>query len=67
VEQEVERGEQEGRRLAGTCLRLAGNVVAFECEGQRARLDGRTKGKTGVGNALRDLLVQWQFVEPEMA
>ena len=50
--------DQEGRRLAGAGLRLAGDVEAGERAGQRLGLDRRAALEAGVGDAARQRLGQ---------
>jgi len=52
LQQPVEKGDQESRRLAGSRLGLGGNVLSFQGDGQDLLLDRRAVLEAGVLNAL---------------
>ena len=47
-QQAIHHSHQEGQRLAGAGLRLAGDIAACQCDRQCECLDGRAAGKSGV-------------------
>src|SRR5262249_61901227 len=72
LEQAGEDGDQEGGRLAGTGLRLSGNVLAGEGERQHLGLDRRAVREPGASDAAPDGLGQrqvgkWQALGKSLA
>ena len=57
----VQRGQHEGRSLAGARLRRADDVAAFEQRRDRLRLDGRRLVVAARGERLQDLRREIQF------
>ena len=62
-----EHGDQEGRRLAGAGLRLAGHVLAGEGELQRLRLDGRAVLEAQIRHRVENLTGQTKVHETLLA
>ncbi len=63
AQQPGEEGDQKSGGLAGAGLRLAGDVLAGQGQGNRLLLDGGELGETDLGDPLEDLLGQVQFGE----
>src|SRR5690606_358371 len=66
-EQALVGRDQERGGLPGPGLRLAGDVLVFQRERQRARLDRGAIFETGIADALLQGIVEGQGVESEVA
>jgi len=66
-QQAVEHRHQKRRGLAGTGLRLTGDIVSGQCHGQAQCLDRRAAGEAAISETLRQRGMQIELLEKRIS